>query len=141
MCSLWPSFIQISCEKKYKGKGKGKGKGKAADKAAYTYHCRVTEFEKRKYRTKEEELRQKLIRLDKQAELDGEFGNDSESAQKRQRIKKEQRTRCSLFRYAIMFVTFTLFCVILFLLSLMHLLLRAHQGVAEPIQVGRDRPT
>lgn len=60
--------------------------------------CTVTKWETRKYRTKEEDRRQKMIRLDKQAEMDNFAGQDSESARKQRRHRKENRLRCGVFR-------------------------------------------
>jgi len=60
-------------------------------------YCTVTDSSTRKYRTKEEERRGKMIKLDKQAELDGQFGSGSDDAKKARRRRKENRRRCSLY--------------------------------------------
>ena len=60
-------------------------------------YCTVTDSVTRKYRTKEEERRGQLIKLDKQAELDGQFGSGSDDAKKARRRRKENRRRCSLY--------------------------------------------
>jgi hypothetical protein len=62
------------------------------------YICEVKESEERKYRTKEETLRQQVIKLDRQAEADRIGGDDSEDAESKKRLKKESRARCSLFK-------------------------------------------
>jgi hypothetical protein len=59
--------------------------------------CSVSDSKTRKYRTKEEERRGQLIKLDKQAELDGQFASGSDDAKKARRKRKENRRRCSLY--------------------------------------------
>lgn len=62
------------------------------------YICEVTKSEERKYRTKEETTRQKVIQLDRQAEADRVGGDDSADGESRKRMKKEGRARCGLFK-------------------------------------------
>eukprot|EP00941_MAST-03F_sp_MAST-3F-sp1_P005259 g5259.t1 len=62
------------------------------------FTCEVTDWEDRKYRTREDELRQKLLKLDKQAELDKLSGDTSESAERKRRYRRESRTRCTLYK-------------------------------------------
>jgi hypothetical protein len=57
----------------------------------------VTEHEERKYRTKEETTRQKVIQLDRQAEADRMGGDDGKDATAAKARKKEQRARCTLY--------------------------------------------
>ena len=71
-------------------------KKKSGDGSEYT--CSVTKSEERKYRTKEETNRQKVIKLDRQAEADRIGGDDSADAEAKKRLKKESRARCSLFK-------------------------------------------
>ena len=60
--------------------------------------CVVTKSALRRFRTKEEELQQKQIRLDRQAAADGVFGNKSEEQVRKMRQAKEDRARCSLYK-------------------------------------------
>eukprot|EP00937_MAST-01D_sp_MAST-1D-sp2_P006382 g6382.t1 len=59
--------------------------------------CVVTQSRLRRFRTKDEELRQRQIRLDRQAEADGRSGNLTEADVRRQRQAKEDRGRCRLY--------------------------------------------
>lgn len=61
-------------------------------------YCTVVDSKVRKYRTKEEDRRGKMIKLDKQAELDGQFGSGSEDAKRARRQRKENRRRCGLYK-------------------------------------------
>jgi hypothetical protein len=72
---------KIECEKKHK---------------AWT--CSVTKHKVRKYRTRAEERRMKVLRTAKQAELDRRSGSTSEADKKKTLHVKEQRARCGLFR-------------------------------------------
>ena len=63
-----------------------------------SYYCNVVSSEDRKYRTKEEDRRGKLIRLDKQAELDAMAGSTSVDAKAARRRRQEDRKRCSLYK-------------------------------------------
>lgn len=60
--------------------------------------CVVTKSALRRFRTKEEELQQKQIRLDRQAAADGRGGNQSEEQLRKMRQAKEDRGRCALYR-------------------------------------------
>jgi hypothetical protein len=60
--------------------------------------CKVTQHERRKYRTSDEEKRQKLIVLDRQTEMDTQFGSQSVSAKKKKRVEKESRKRCGVYK-------------------------------------------
>ena len=51
----------------------------------------------RRFRTKEEEMRQQMIRVDRQAEADGRFGNQTEEDVRKARQAKEDRGRCRLY--------------------------------------------
>lgn len=61
-------------------------------------YCTVVDSKVRKYRTKEEDRRGKMIKLDKQAELDGQFGSGSEDAKRARRRRREDRKRCGLYK-------------------------------------------
>ena len=61
-------------------------------------YCTVIDSKVRKYRTKEEDRRGKMIKLDKQAELDGQFGSGSEDAKRARRRRHEDRRRCGLYK-------------------------------------------
>jgi hypothetical protein len=65
--------------------------------ASGKYEFKVTDFSYRKYRTKDEEKRQKTITLDKQAEVDDAFGSRPDDAKRKMRLKKENKERCALF--------------------------------------------
>ena len=58
------------------------------------WYCTVTDSEVRKYLTKEEERRAKMIKLDKQTELDAQYGSNSKDAKRERRLRKENRKRC-----------------------------------------------
>ena len=62
------------------------------------WYCKVTKSEDRKYTTKEEERRSKMIKLDKQAELDAQYGSQSKDAKREKRLRKENRRRCALYK-------------------------------------------
>ena len=49
------------------------------------WYCTVTDSEDRKYLTKEEERRAKMIKLDKQTELDAQYGSNSKDAKRAKR--------------------------------------------------------
>ena len=59
--------------------------------------CTVTKSTTRRFRTKEEEMRQQQIRVDRQAEADGRFGNQTEEDVRKARQAKEDRGRCRLY--------------------------------------------
>ena len=57
----------------------------------------MKEHEERKYRTKDETLRQKAIQLERQEEADRAGGDDSKDGESKKGRKKEQRARCKLY--------------------------------------------
>jgi hypothetical protein len=59
--------------------------------------CKVIKSEQRKFRTADEELRQKMLVLDAQAEQDQKAGNLTDDDKKAKRRKKEERIRCHLY--------------------------------------------
>jgi hypothetical protein len=77
--------------------GKSPTKYECKENKKIGLYCSVSESETRKYRTKEEERRGKMIKLDKQAELDSQFGSGSDDAKRARRRRKENRKRCSLY--------------------------------------------
>ena len=62
------------------------------------WYCTVTDSEVRKYLTKEEERRAKMIKLDKQTELDAQYGSNSKDAKRERRLRKENRKRCVVYK-------------------------------------------
>ncbi len=62
------------------------------------WYCTVTDSEVRKYLTKEEERRAKMIKLDKQTELDAQYGSNSKDAKRERRLRKENRKRCVMYK-------------------------------------------
>jgi len=60
--------------------------------------CKVTEWERRKYRTSEEEKRQKMIQLDRQTDMDQSYGSQTKSAKRKKRAEKEGRKRCGVYK-------------------------------------------
>jgi hypothetical protein len=62
------------------------------------YICSVTKSEERKYRTKEETARQRVIKLDRQAEADRAGGDDTKDGEAKKRMKNENRVRCNLYK-------------------------------------------
>ena len=79
------------------GKEPNKYECKKNKKVSSGIFCTVTESTSRKYRTKEEDRRGKMIILDKQAEVDSQFGSGSDDAKRARRRRKENRQRCSLY--------------------------------------------
>ena len=78
--------------------GKEPVKYECKENAKIGLFCTVSESKTRKYRTKEEDRRGKMIKLDKQAELDGQFGSSSADAKRARRMRKENRRRCGLYK-------------------------------------------
>ncbi len=62
------------------------------------HHCVVTASSMRKYRTRDEEQRSRMARLDKQAEADNAYaGAGNEDFARKSRRKREMKLRCKLF--------------------------------------------
>ena len=65
-----------------------------------TLKCTVTKWERRKFRTKDEEIRQKQIVADRQATMDSAFGSEDPDKKRKKRMEKENRARCKVYRRA-----------------------------------------
>ena len=60
--------------------------------------CKVTKEERRKFRTKEEEIRQKQIVADRQATMDTAQGSEDPNKKRQKRMEKENRARCKVYK-------------------------------------------
>lgn len=94
----WPREPDdVECSRIGAGMVRGEGDGESSVAAA-SFSCEVTTWSERKFRSAEEEHLQRLIRLDKQVELDREAGSDSETDISNRRRKVENKKRCALYR-------------------------------------------
>ena len=58
----------------------------------------MTKWERSKYRTKDEEIRQKQIVADRQATMDSAFGSEDPDKKRKKRMEKENRARCKVYK-------------------------------------------